>query len=244
MSLNTVGIVIREKTVKENDRIITVLTKDYGIIRATVYGAKKMQSRLSASTQLFAYSEFSFSQRKEFYSVDHAVNREMFFALRNDIESLALAQYFAQLEEEMASDDNRSEEFLRLILNSIHLLCSENKNAKKIKAVFEMRMLCLSGYMPDILMCENCGKYEDEVMYFNLADGTIRCRDCFNGNGRPISAGVLHAMRHICYSDHEKIFNFKLSDESLDALCKLTEDYLFLKVRRNFKTLDFYYSLI
>lgn len=245
MSMNTSGLVIREQTVRENDRLITILTKEYGIIRAVVYGAKKLQSSKSASTQLFAFSDFSISSRKDSYTVEHAVPKEMFFELRSDIESLSLAQYFAQLEEEFAPTNEEADEYLRLMLNSLHMLSSKSRPIKQIKAIFELRILSLSGYMPDIMMCSVCGKYDDDVIFFSHIDGTITCSECISsGASVQIGKGILHAMRHICYCEHEKIFSFTLSEESIEALSKLTEDYLFTKVRRKFKTLDFFYSII
>lgn len=244
MLLNTRGLVIREQTVKENDRIITVLTADHGIIRSCVYGAKKLQSRLEASTQLFSYAEFSFSKKGEYYTVDHAVTKEIFFELRNNIENIAIAQYFAQLEEELATAGEDGEEYLRLMLNSLHMLSSKSRPINQIKAIFEMRIITLAGYMPDITMCENCGKYEDDIFYFDIEKGTIKCPGCSDKKGIEITGGMLHAMRHICYSDFEKIFSFSLSDEGLERLSKLTEAYLQNKVGRKFKTLEFYYSLV
>lgn len=243
MSLNTQGIVIREQTLKENDRIISVLTKNHGVIKAYVFGAKKIQSKMSSSTQLFAFSDFGFNNKNGFYTVEHAMPKEMFFELRNDIESLSLAQYFAQLEEEFAPSSENGEEFLRLMLNCLHILCKKKRSLSQLKSVFELRILCLSGYMPDIMMCKNCGKYEDSTMFFNKTDTTLRCKDCYDGDGTALDIGVVQAMRHICYSDHEKIFNFTLSDDGFKTLSKITEEYLILKTKRTFKTLDFYNSI-
>lgn len=243
MSLNTQGIVIREQTLKENDRIISVLTKNHGVIKAYVFGAKKIQSKMSASTQLFAFSDFGFNNKNGFYTVEHAMPKEMFFELRNDIESLSLAQYFAQLEEEFAPSSENGEEFLRLMLNCLHILCKKKRSLSQLKSVFELRILCLSGYMPDIMMCKKCGKYEDSTMFFNKTDTTLCCKDCYEGNGVALDIGVVQAMRHICYSDHEKIFNFTLSDDGFKTLSKITEEYLILKTKRTFKTLDFYNSI-
>lgn len=243
MSLNTQGIVIREQTLRENDRMISILTKDHGVVRAYVFGAKKPGGRLSSSTQLFAFSDFSLNKKNDFYTVDHAVAKEVFFELRNNIEAIALAQYFAQLEEEFASSSEGNSEYLRLMLNSLHILCKNKRPFPQVKAVFELRLMCLSGYMPDIMMCSSCGKYEDETMFFDLADTTLLCKTCSDGSGRQIDLGLLRSLRHVCYSDHEKIFNFSLSDEGYEKMSSLTQDYLLLKAKRTFKTLDFYNAL-
>ena len=58
MKFTTKGLVIREQTIGESDRLVTLLTADYGLVRAFVRGAKQMKNRLASSTSLFAYSEF------------------------------------------------------------------------------------------------------------------------------------------------------------------------------------------
>ena len=60
----TKGLVIKEQTVGESDRLVTLLTADYGLVNAFVRGAKQLKNRLAASTSLFAYSEFSFIRAK------------------------------------------------------------------------------------------------------------------------------------------------------------------------------------
>ena len=55
-----------------------------------------------------------------------------------------------------------------------------------------------------------------------------------------LSSGVLRAMRHICYSEDEKLFSFSLSEESLNALSDVTEHFLLTQTSKKFKTLDFY----
>ena len=243
MSMNTQGIVIREQTLRENDRMISILTKDHGVVRAYVFGAKKLGGRLSSSTQLFAFSDFSLNKKNDFYTVEHATAKDVFFELRSDIEAISLAQYFAQLEEEFASSSESNSEFLRLMLNSLHIICKKARPLSQVKAVFEMRIMCLAGYMPDILMCSGCGKYEDDTMFFDFSKTTLLCKNCSDGSGRRIDLALLRALRHICYSEHEKIFNFSLSEESCKNLSSLTQDYLLSKAKRSFKTLDFYNAL-
>ena len=114
----TKGLVIKEQTVGESDRLVTLLTADYGLVNAFVRGAKQLKNRLAASTSLFAYSEFSIYQGKNANVVDGANPIEIFFDLRKDIERLAVAQYFAQLAFELANEGQPEEEMLSVILNS------------------------------------------------------------------------------------------------------------------------------
>lgn len=244
MSRKTCGLILREMSTGENDRLITILTRDFGVIKAFCKGAKKIKSRFTSSTELFVYSSMSVKPFGDAYILEHADPIETFFLLRSDIEKISLAQYFAQLEEEFAPDNESSGAFLRLMLNSLHLLCEDKRSNIQIKSTFEMRILSMAGYMPNLISCENCGVFKDDVMSFNYETGSILCRKCMDNTneiGLPLS--VITALRHICYSDDNKIFGFTLSPENFDLLSKVTENYLLINTQRNFKTLDFYHSI-
>lgn len=242
MQINTDGLVIRENAVGENDRVITVLTKDYGILRAFANGAKRMKSRSQCATQLLSYSRFSIYQGRNSCTVNEAQTIEIFFKLREDIERLSLAQYFCELAGELTPETDEAGSYLKLMLNSLHFLANETRPQLLLKALTELRMLCLSGYMPDLTACETCGKFEDTVMYFDKDNGRLFCSDC-KTQGIAAGMGVVTAMRHICYSDPVKLYAFTLPDESLMQLSQITQSYLLTHVQRKFKTLDFYNSL-
>ena len=244
MKLKTDGLIIREQQTGEDDRLVTILTREYGIIRAFVRGAKRIKSKSQSATQLFAYGEYSIYRGKDAYSIDEAQPIEIFFNLRNDIESLSLAQYFCELAGELAPVEDDADEYLRLILNALHLLMNNKKSHSQLKAIVELRMMCLSGYMPNLVACSDCGEFDDGAMLFSPVEGEIFCRECANEHtGIVLSSGILSAMRHICYSENDKLFSFKLNDSSLVFLADVTEQFLLSQTRKNFKTLDFYKSM-
>ena len=43
MKLSTDGLIIREQQTGEDDRLVTLLTRDYGVLRAFVRGAKRIK---------------------------------------------------------------------------------------------------------------------------------------------------------------------------------------------------------
>ncbi len=235
------GLVIKEQSIGESDKLITVLTAQYGLVRAFSRGAKKTKSKKLAATSLMAYADFTFVKTKDAYSVEDALVKEVFFELRQDVEKMALAQYFCQLANEFCEEEYESEEILRLFLNALWLLKGDKKTPDFIKAVVELRLMSLSGYMPALLACDRCGTYESEYMYFSAESGKIYCDNCSSsGQGYCLNASVIQAMRFVTLSDFDKIFSFSLSDESLKRFCEICEMYLLQKTERKFSTLDFY----
>lgn len=244
MQTKTQGLVIREQTVGESDRLVTLLTADYGLVKAFVRRAKNIKSNNVSATSLFAYSEFTLYRSREAYVVDSAVANEVFFDLRKDINALSLAQYFVQLAYFLCAEEQPAPDTLRLLLNALHLLCKGKKNHKLIKSVVELRMLALGGYMPNLLACYRCGTYESEVMYFDVQEGCIYCKDCFRNNALTAPLGVITAMRYICLSDLGKVFSFNIGEENMNILSDITEKYTLSRIDGRLTTLDFYKAII
>ncbi len=244
MTTTTKGLVIREQTIGESDRLVTLLTADYGLVRAFVRGAKQIKNRLASSTSLFAYCDFSLYRGRDAFVVDNASPIEVFFDLRKDIVRLSLAQYFAQLAYELGEEEQPAPEMLSVLLNALHLLCSSSKDIRVVKTAVEFRFLSLSGYMPNILACANCAVYETDMMYFDTLDGCIYCQNCKKAGAVLCPKTVITAIRFVCLTEPKKIFSFSLSGENLDLLTCVSEKYLLTRVQKKLPTLDFYKALI
>ncbi len=244
MKTSTKGLVIREQTIGESDRLVTLLTADYGLVRAFVRGAKQMKNRLASSTSLFAYSEFSLYRSRDAFVVDNASPIEVFFDLRLDIVKLALAQYFSQLAYELGEEEQPSKEMLSVMLNALHLLCNSSKDIRIIKCAVEFRLMSLGGYMPSILACANCATYETDLMYFDTLDGQIYCENCGKTGATPCPKNVITAIRFICLTEPKKIFSFSLSEDNIMLLSSISEKYILSNLQRNLQTLSFYKGLL
>lgn len=247
MQLKTQGLIIKEQTVGESDRLVTILTRDEGVVRAFARRAKNLKDSKNAGTGLLCYSRLKLSRGRDTYNVNEAFPIEVFFDLRRDITALALAQYFCQLAVELVPEGVESADFLRLVLNALHFLCRGTRPQAVLKAIVEMRMLSEAGYMPSIAYCAHCGAYESERMYFKVNRGEIYCKSCYLDNGdpcAPLSPAALTAMRHIVFSDFEKIFSFDLSSGARQELAAAAEAYTMQILQHRPKTLDFYYSLL
>lgn len=244
MTTTTKGLVIREQTIGESDRLVTLLTADYGLVRAFVRGAKQMKNRLASSTSLFAFSDFSLYRGRDAFTVDNAVPIEVFFDLRKDIVRLAVAQYFAQLAYELCEEEQPAPEMLSVLLNSLHLLCNSSKDIRLIKSAVEFRLLSLGGYMPNILACANCSTYESQLMYFDTLDGCIYCENCPKAGAIPCPKNVITAIRFICLTEPKKIFSFALSEDNLALLSQISEKYLLSRIQKKLPTLEFYKGIL
>ena len=239
------GLIIREQTIGESDRLVTLLTGDFGLVRAFVRRAKTIKNQNLSATSLFVYGEFTLYRGRDAYVIDSAQPIEVFFELRSDIERLALAQYFAQLTYFLGDEEQPAPETLRLVLNALHLLCQGTKDMRIIKAAVEMRMLTLGGYMPNLLSCYRCGEFESDTMFFDIEEGCIYCENCYRNNAITAPLSVITALRYICLTENvAKVFSFTLSEDNINILCDICEKYMLSRVEHKVTTLEFYKSLL
>lgn len=242
--IKTDGLIIKQQNIGEQDRLVTILTRELGVIRAFVRQGKNIKSPNSPATGLLCYSELTlYKSKKDYYTVENSKLLSMFSDLKAELTKLSLAEYFCEAAAAVCPTEQEAEEHLRLILNALYLLSKGEVPELLIKSAVEMRLISISGYMPDLLMCPKCGIYEAEEMYF-LLSGQLFCKECFEKSPLPegikISKSVALALRHIVFSEDKKLFSFSLSQSSLEILNEITENYLSKKVERNFATLQFY----
>lgn len=226
--------------------MVTLLTRDMGVIRAFAAGAKSIKSKKGAATGLLAYSSFTILKKNDTYRIYEASPIKIFFGAGNDIVRLSLSQYFCELSAVLVPRDTDSEEFLRLILNSLHFLIFEGRYPPLIKAITELRLACLSGYTPNLVACDGCGKFEDDLMFFVLNDGRLLCKECKKDGEMSLAVDptVLSAMRHVVFSKFGSLYSFDIPNDAADRFSALTEKYITLQTDHHFQTLDFYNSML
>jgi DNA repair protein RecO (recombination protein O) len=245
MRLNTDGLIIKESSVGEDDRLVTVLTRDRGVLRAFVRKARRVKNHNASSTSLLCYSHMTFFQNKDTYTLDEASPIEIFFPLRGDIERLSLAQYFCEVCGWVAVEENDYGALLSLVLNCLHMLSLQKRPNIMIKSIFELRTMTVSGFMPDLIACQVCGRFESDDMRFDKEQGCLCCAGCGGSPyAVPVEKSVLAAMRHIVYSEPKRLFSFDLPDEGLRQLNAVTESYLLTHCYHKFTALEFYKSLV
>ena len=243
MHITTNALVLRAVDYKESDKILTLFTQEQGKLTASARGCRKKGSAIAAGCQLLCWSEVVLYEYQGRWLVKEAATQRQFRGVRDDLEKLALACYFAEVTELLAVEGMPSPELLSLMLNSLHALDQMNKPLPLVKAAFELKAICLAGYEPLLEGCAVCGA-EPADPRFHLSEGVLHCAACRGevgeGISMPLNGQALEAMCHIVYGDPKRLFSFKAEGESLKRMGDLTEAYLHTQLERGFHTLDFY----
>lgn len=239
--VETRGIITREVKYKDADRILTILTEDFGQISAIARGVRNKKAGLMAGTQLFSYNKFVLfmSGNKKLYNINEVQTINTFSPLRDDLENMAYAAYFCDIANSFITENSPDREMLSLLLNTLYLLSNKKMSALKLKAAYIFRALSIAGFAPDLTLCRSCGQ-NPGTGFLSLTDGTGLCENCGGMKQTvPLSHGIASAIHYLSSVEASRVFSFELSDETLSYLGKIGDNYLSVQTDHNFKTLEY-----
>ena len=220
------GIIIKQSDYGEGHRMLTVFTEEYGIVKAVSYGVKKSKSKAAASSQFLCYGDFDFYKGvgKDIMTINNIDTLDGFYPVSEDIKKLS---------------DSR---MLHLFLNSVYALAYRDEPMDKVKAVYELKMMSIGGYSPQLNACVSCGS--NEVYAFDLLKGGSVCRACGGKYIVKLDKNLYRALDYIIYSDDKKMLSFNASDGLMKLLCKIAEQYVELQLDQKFSSLDYYKTML
>ncbi len=194
---NTTAIVLRRIAFGETDNILTLMSKDHGRLSAIAKGARKPISRLSGATDLLACSKFALATGRA-GSLQVVVQAEVVDAfpdLHKSVAKLAHAQYFIELMLVFTAEDDPHPELYQLLLRSLRLL-EKADDPDTIGRWFEINMLALLGYAPDLTQCAVCHR---------AVPGEFDPRDTFGLSSAQGMALCPYHTHPIDYPDHSAL---------------------------------------
>ncbi len=243
-SIKVRGLVIKQSAFGEANRILTIFTKEYGIIRAAAYGAKSIRSKNTAATQFLAYSDFIlYKSDKELMNIQSAEIIESFFSVQEDVVKLSLCVYMCDLVYALINTNSPDDDILNLLLNSVYALANREILPEVVRTVFELKVMAYAGYMPNINCCCVCGDVK-KISAFSTIGGGIICADCQKLGDVLINSGVYHALCYIITSEPKKMFSFNATEEIMKTLSQISEKYVLVYCEKKLAALDYYKKML
>ena len=230
----TPGLVLKETRYKESDRILTILTPELGVISASAQSSLRLKNKLFSACGLFCYSEFVLLPGRNMYTIS------------STIEGMSLAMYLAEMAAALSPTGEEAAKELRLLLNCLYMISEGKTDLHVVKAVFELRTMSECGFLPQLVCCRICEKYDGPAFYLDPQEGILLCEDCAKKAGKTcnLDMGALYALRHICLVEDKKIFAFKISVGSLAKLSAVAERYALTHLDKPLKSYDFLKSVL
>jgi DNA repair protein RecO (recombination protein O) len=194
------GIVIRSMDYGEGNKILTLYTREAGKAAVVARGAKKVNSRHCAISQLFTYGYYTFfkSSASQMGTLSSGEIVNSHHLLREDLYQTAYASYLAELVHRVLEDQEGGEALFNQFAAALDAM-EEGKDTAVVTHLFEMKLLAEAGYQPVLGQCVSCGTpaAEIESPVLSPAMGGLLCSRCrhLDAAGLKLDAPVLKLLR-------------------------------------------------
>jgi DNA repair protein RecO (recombination protein O) len=205
-SIRTEAVVLRHSDWGEADRLLYLYTEHLGKVRAIGKGIRKPRSRKSGHLEPFTHTNLQLARGRDLYIVTQAETINAFLPLRDDLILFGQASYAIELVDRFTFEGEENQAIFRLIIRTLSRLAVD-KDCQLVLRYFEMRLLDLLGFRPQLQRCTACeAQIKPEDQYFSSEKGGVMCPRCGANipGARPVSMSVLKFMRHFQRSSYEQ----------------------------------------
>ena len=239
----TEAVVLKQTSLGEADRILTLYTPDLGKVRAVARGVRRPKSKLSGHLELLNQVSVSLSYGRNLDSINEAQSIRSFRGFRDDLQRISKAIYMAELVDGFSIENSGNHQLYLLFVDSLSWL-ERTDNTDLLLRHFELQLLAASGYRPELVNCVECrGRLEPGDHLFASSSGGVLCPDCRTGSEQALIPISLNAMKVLRFLQREegfaKVDGFSVPADLLAALERLNRVYIRYLTDRDLKSAEF-----
>ena len=234
------AVILRHKDWGEADRLLVLYTLELGKVRAVAKGVRKLRSRKAGHLEPFSRTVLLLARGKELWIVTQAEMKEPFQPIREDLVRTAYASYVIELLDRFTYEEGKNTGVFRLLAATLDRIAKEEDPFLCVR-YFEMRLLDLLGFRPNLFNCVECGKQIEPVdQFFSALQGGVRCPKCGPGPGsRPVSMKALRYLRHLQRSTYKVALKLTPPDPIKAEMEALLHFYLSYLLERGLNSTAF-----
>jgi DNA repair protein RecO (recombination protein O) len=237
----TEAIVLKRTNLGEADNIITLYTPNLGKIKAVAKGVRKPKSRLVGHLELLSRSNMLLAQGQNLDIITQSQIIESFRPLRDNLWRTGCAIYIAELIDQFTPEQVENYAVYRLVQSTLHWLC-EARNNELVLRHFEIHLLSLMGYRPELYQCLTCRTdLRPQRNFFSARSGGTLCPDCARNEplACPISVDALKTLRFLINNDHASASRLKIGADLSLELEQLLREYIRYVLEHEVKSVEF-----
>ncbi|MEP6637036.1 MAG: DNA repair protein RecO [Acidobacteriota bacterium] len=194
----TEALVLRTYNLAEADKIVVCLTHANGLIRGVARGCRRLKNRFGAALEPFTLLQVSFYQKEnqDLVSLRQTEIIRSHFNLTSDAETLTGLAYMADLVIDFSPPYEPNEKLFRMLRACLEAVAESPRDLQTILRYFEIWLLKLEGFLPDIRRCTEChSTFGENDLAFLGSDLVLRCRVCSQGTGTALSRKLHRQLR-------------------------------------------------
>ncbi|RJP54157.1 MAG: DNA repair protein RecO [Anaerolineaceae bacterium] len=241
-SFRASAVVLRHADWGEADQLLTLYTRERGMVRAIAKGARKITSRKGGHLQPFTYITVQLAKGRDLLIVTQVETINAFLPLHDDLVKTSHAAYTVELLLRFSyEDEGANPSIFRLLVETLDRIEKETDAWLAVR-YYEVRLLDAVGFRPQLFECANCRReIFAEDQFFSFTAGGVICPRC--GGGLPnlpkISLEALKYLRHFQRSSYRDASRANPSLEVRKEAETLMQGYFTYLLERSLNTPGF-----
>ncbi len=244
-SYRALAIVLKHREYGEADRVLTLYTLEHGKCQAIAKGVRKVKSRKAGHLEPFTLVSIQLAKGRTWEVLTQAEAQNTFQNIRNDLNLTAHAAYLVELIDRFSYEEGPNRAVFQILAEGLQRL-DEGFEPETVVHYFELRLLELIGFRPQLHRCLACGaEIQPEAQYYSAKMGGALCPKCFSADPTAwrVSMNALRYMRHFQRSPWSKIKNLVIPDEIETEMRELIQHHFTYLLEYNLKTPGFLKSV-
>lgn len=170
-------VVLRTHKLGEADRIVTMLSKEHGQIRAVAKGVRKTSSKFGASLEPFMIADVQCYEGRSLDTVNQAEILGAYGApISADFTAFEAANVMVETAERLTRDGIARTQYA-LLVGALRSLAGHEHPTDLIRNAYLLRAIGLAGWAPSFAECARC-QAEGEHTALAIEYGGVVCDAC------------------------------------------------------------------
>jgi DNA repair protein RecO (recombination protein O) len=173
------AVVLRTHKLGEADRIITLLTRQHGLVRAVAKGVRRTTSKFGSRLEPFTHVDLQLAEGRNLDVITQAETITPFSAgLGADYERYTSGTVMLETADRLVAEEREPsvQQFL-LLVGGLRAMASGERRPSQVLDSYLLRSLAVAGYAPSFQHCARCG-VEGPHRWFNPSMGGMLCTTC------------------------------------------------------------------
>ncbi len=148
----TQGIIIKKEDRAENDKLITIFSKDYGKMKLAAKSVRKNTSKLAGQLNLFSLVDLGFVLGKTYNVLTSALELENFSKIKNNLKKIEIIRRISEIANKYTFFNKKDNDIFDMLLKAFFYLSEKDLSERELDyflRYFEYRFLAVSGYKPN-----------------------------------------------------------------------------------------------
>jgi DNA repair protein RecO (recombination protein O) len=226
--IQTEAIALKVYDFGDADRIFIFLTPGQGIIKIVAKGIRKPKSKMGGHIDVLSKINAYISLNDNLSNLSQVETIENYKTIKEDLTLISVGFYLLELSEKFSVENDPNNDIYYLLSITLDKI-DKSVHKELLMRWFELNLLSLSGFLPDLYNCQISGEtlLEGDHLFSSINGGLVEKKfSTETDNYIYVDKNSIKAMRFLVNNEWDKVSTSKFSVKNLEKIKEVTKKYI------------------